>query len=201
MSYICERCGKVVEDSDKFGSGRFCSRSCANSRQHSEETKHKLSIAAKNNESWKNLLDDSGQFLFTKINRSKGEIKLLEQLKNLMPDSDWTFGKIGEYMGVTLTPDMFSRKLKCVIEYDGIWHFKDIHGQLSRKQEYDRKMIQYCSSIQYKIIRIDEQYTYDIKNIVDLILNDDRKMILLGDRYQYLCEDDNLSSPPLLPNI
>lgn len=39
MSYICEHCGKVVEDKDKFGSGRFCSRACANSHAHSDEWK------------------------------------------------------------------------------------------------------------------------------------------------------------------
>ena len=42
MSYICERCGKQVEDSEKFGSGRFCSRACANARIHSAETKDKI---------------------------------------------------------------------------------------------------------------------------------------------------------------
>lgn len=42
MSYICERCGKQVEDSEKFGSGRFCSRACANARTHSKETKDKI---------------------------------------------------------------------------------------------------------------------------------------------------------------
>lgn len=42
MSYICERCGKVVEDSDKFGSGRFCSRSCANARERTPEVKEKI---------------------------------------------------------------------------------------------------------------------------------------------------------------
>lgn len=35
----------------KFGSGRFCSRSCANTRKHSEETKSKLSNANKNSTS------------------------------------------------------------------------------------------------------------------------------------------------------
>jgi len=42
MSYICERCGKVVEDSDKFGSGRFCSRACANTRERTPEVKEKI---------------------------------------------------------------------------------------------------------------------------------------------------------------
>ena len=42
MSYVCEKCGKIVEDSEKFGSGRFCSRSCANGHKHSEETKQNI---------------------------------------------------------------------------------------------------------------------------------------------------------------
>ena len=33
---------KQVEDSEKFGSGRFCSRACANTRIHSAETKDKI---------------------------------------------------------------------------------------------------------------------------------------------------------------
>lgn len=37
----CEKCGKVI--TEKFGSGRFCSRSCANGRPHTEEQKQKIS--------------------------------------------------------------------------------------------------------------------------------------------------------------
>lgn len=37
----CERCGSII--TQKFGSGRFCCRSCANNRKHSEETKKKIS--------------------------------------------------------------------------------------------------------------------------------------------------------------
>ena len=40
MSYICEKCGKLV--TEKYGSGRFCSRECANSRSHSIEVKNKI---------------------------------------------------------------------------------------------------------------------------------------------------------------
>lgn len=47
MSYICERCGKVVEDTEKFGSGRFCSRACANARERSAEVKEKISKGLK----------------------------------------------------------------------------------------------------------------------------------------------------------
>ena len=41
----CEHCGKVMIE--KFGSGRFCSRTCANRHKHSEETKQKISIQSR----------------------------------------------------------------------------------------------------------------------------------------------------------
>lgn len=41
----CERCGKEILS--VFGSGRFCSRSCANTRKHTEEQKQKISSKLK----------------------------------------------------------------------------------------------------------------------------------------------------------
>lgn len=43
--HTCERCGKVM--TEKFGSGRFCSRNCANKRVQSNRTKTKISIKIK----------------------------------------------------------------------------------------------------------------------------------------------------------
>lgn len=37
--HTCEKCGKVM--TEKFGSGRFCSRSCANSKEQTEEMNEK----------------------------------------------------------------------------------------------------------------------------------------------------------------
>lgn len=42
---ICESCG--VNHDGSFGSGRFCSRGCANRRNHSNETKDKISDSVK----------------------------------------------------------------------------------------------------------------------------------------------------------
>ena len=39
----CEKCGNIM--TEKFGSGRFCSRACANSRSHSIETRKKISFS------------------------------------------------------------------------------------------------------------------------------------------------------------
>lgn len=44
--YYCEKCGKLV--TKKFGSGRFCSRKCANSRILIKETRQKISNTVKN---------------------------------------------------------------------------------------------------------------------------------------------------------
>ena len=41
---ICPRCGKEFENTTKR---TYCSRSCANVRYHSEETKNKISISQK----------------------------------------------------------------------------------------------------------------------------------------------------------
>lgn len=43
---ICERCGK--EHDGSFGSGRFCSRKCANTRELSSSTKKKIADSVKN---------------------------------------------------------------------------------------------------------------------------------------------------------
>lgn len=45
MGVVCEKCG--IENEGTFGSGRFCSRSCANSRIRTEETKQKISESMK----------------------------------------------------------------------------------------------------------------------------------------------------------
>ena len=44
--HICETCGKVM--TEKYGSGRFCCRSCANTRTKSEESKLKVSQSLRN---------------------------------------------------------------------------------------------------------------------------------------------------------
>ena len=49
--HICEKCGKVM--TEKFGSGRFCSRSCANSKDRPADVKKKISSSVKLTESIK----------------------------------------------------------------------------------------------------------------------------------------------------
>lgn len=43
--HVCEHCGKIM--TEKFASGRFCNRKCANSKQHSSETIERISQSMK----------------------------------------------------------------------------------------------------------------------------------------------------------
>lgn len=54
----CERCGKIL--TEKYGSGRFCSRSCANSKKLTEEQRNERRLKLINNPNFKpfkSLLD------------------------------------------------------------------------------------------------------------------------------------------------
>lgn len=53
--YKCEKCGKEV--TEKFGSGRFCSKSCANSRVRPQEVKDKISKTIKSHITYVNDVD------------------------------------------------------------------------------------------------------------------------------------------------
>lgn len=64
--FICEKCGK--EHDGSFGSGRFCSESCAHARTHSDETKQKI------RESLNNYLDGLDPNRLTKQQRIEKNI-------------------------------------------------------------------------------------------------------------------------------
>jgi hypothetical protein len=61
--YTCRRCKK--ECFEKFGSGQFCSRQCANARERTEETKKKISSGVRNCDA----------YLKGRINSRKGKTK------------------------------------------------------------------------------------------------------------------------------
>lgn len=197
--HTCDCCGRLMIE--KYGSGRFCSKSCANRRAHSNETKLKISSSIKklviNHPEFfgfhNNLSEDPN--CYSKFS-SRRERELRDFLKEQFPDAGFTTGHFCDvyinnkrYM---LNPDMYSHKYKLVIEYDGIWHFKDIHNQLDSKQFKDRLLFEWIKASDYSLIRIDEEYKISNTEFLDLIktvLNSHtRQIILLGDRYSYLTD-------------
>jgi hypothetical protein len=82
---------------------------------------------------------------------------------------------------------MYSDKLKICFEYDGIWHFKDIHGQLERKQYKDKLLKKWCKVNNYKLIRLDEECFINPEQVANIVYDSTIEHItLIGDRYNYL---------------
>lgn len=163
FSVKCFKCGKdfiVTERSKQFPIKEkyFCSRACANSRVFTKETEQKRSQSNRTSTKkiWKDPYYINKQLNKRKLFTSKGETEIRNCFIADYPNDGWTFGKFAEYKETSLICDLYSKKLKVVIEYDGIWHFKDIHGQLADKQYKDSLLKEFCAINGYKLIRVKE---------------------------------------------
>jgi len=167
----------------------FCNIKCANSRRlaFSKETVEKIrkkSISLWQNEEYVQKQLKNNKKFFT----SKGEEDIKKFFKTVCPDDEWTSGGNLKQNGLSLIRDLFSKKLKVCIEYDGVWHFKDIYGQLKIKQKKDRALEKWCLENGYKLIRIDEELYKQNKIywkhlILDEVYNGEHQIIKFGNKY------------------
>jgi hypothetical protein len=165
-SVVCykENCDNVVDIVYREGKKKeknFCSRSCANSRVWSKEVNDQRS---KNTSmSIKKLWKDNKSFRKRQLNRkrfytSKGEREIVDHFKNNHPNITWKTGGGLKYKDEILVRDLWVDDLKISLEYDGIWHFKDIHNQLEKKQFKDKLMNEYCENNNFLLIRVKEEF-------------------------------------------
>jgi hypothetical protein len=162
----------------------FCSYKC--SRYRSQGCRDKLRITAAN--LWKNE-EYANKVIVNNTNRnkiftSKGEEEIKKFLKETYINDEWTSGGGFKYNGINLTRDMYSNKLKVIVEYDGVWHFKDIHGQLEDKQMKDRLLDEWVIKNDWRIIRLkDDLYRKDknkwLDKLIDCIYNRSETIIKL----------------------
>jgi hypothetical protein len=186
----CHKCTNLMTIQYRPGKRKdryYCSRSCANSRgPRSDDAKKKLRENMLN--LWKSGYYDNttakNHLKQRKMFSSKVERYIVDYFRKTFPNDEWTFGG-GLYVDdrTHISRDLYSNKLKICFEYDGIWHFKDIHGQLDGKQRKDRLLEDWCRDNDYRLIRIDEAAYIDINQIVDLIYNRSEMLIKVGERY------------------
>jgi len=163
----CHNCGKLKVHKYRDGKRKeknFCSSSCANKRIHSEKTKKKIEESTRivSIKLWNDEEYTKKQLNRNKVFSSKGEREVRNYFIEKYPDHGWTFGGGIKYNDVPLTRDMYSNILKICVEYDGIWHFKDIHNQLKEKKKKDNYLEKWCKENGYRMIRIkDELYLKD----------------------------------------
>jgi hypothetical protein len=137
-----------------------------------EEAKKKKGIKTK--QAWRDgrckpWIINHGKFRFT----SKGEEEIRNYFIDNFPEDEWTFGGGIKVEDKRISRDLYSNKLKVCIEYDGIWHFKDIKGQLKKKQYKDSLLEKWCIENSYKLIRIKEEvYLKDKINLLNLVVSE-----------------------------
>ena len=181
----CKTCGKEFFSKANI----FCNNSCAakfnnNVRIPYERTyitsewKNKQSITTKRN--WAEGKLTTSRRIFS----SKTEREIVKHFKEKYPKDGWKSGgrlKLNEEE--TLSRDMWSDVLKVCFEYDGIWHFKDIYGQLDKKQNKDKLLELWCINNNYRLVRVDEDCYKNIQQIEELIYNSLDAIIKIGNSY------------------
>jgi len=176
---ICNRCFEnftITEVKSKFKSRRnryFCSIKCSKSRSD-DETKRKISESTK--KLWKNE-EYANKIIKNNTNRnirfsSKGEEEIKYYLKENHKLDNWTSGGGFKYKDKILTRDIYSNDLKIIVEYDGVWHFKDIHGKLEEKQTKDRLLEEWVIVNDWRIVRIsDDLYRKEKEKYLEILIN------------------------------
>lgn len=87
----CEKCEN--DHNGDFGSGRFCSRTCANTKNHSTETKNKISASIRLSES-ANFKSQEHRDKFVSGAKKANEKWIQTQLNSLM-DADYSTLSVG----------------------------------------------------------------------------------------------------------
>lgn len=183
---ICSKhnCNKEFEikyRTNKKKEKYFCCRSCANYRgstkkYFTDEVKKKCASASK--KAW-----GDGIYKNNKIFTSKNERLLVKYFKEKFPDYKWKNGGSLKYKDQRIVRDLWSDVLKICFEYDGVWHFKDIHGQLEKKQQKDKLLEEWCLENNYRLIRIDELEYISPYQIEKLIFEKHNPILKIGKRY------------------
>jgi hypothetical protein len=182
----CKQCNKEFVGRYK----KFCCSTCSaifnnTGRKHLEKTKSKISKSTSISIKKKWVQGDYNHIAkVSPIFTSKNECEIVYFFKNNFPADEWKSGGNLKFTETDrLSRDLYSDKLKVCFEYDGIWHFEDIHGQLTRKQTKDILLKNWCRDNNYRLVRVDEDSYIDCNQIVDLIYNRTDPVILIGTRY------------------
>ena len=148
----------------------------------SEENKKIISEKIKNH--WKNgKFDNMDNWSQNKLFSSCKEREIVKYFKEKYTNDFWKSGGLLKSGDFRISRDLYSDILKICIEYDGIWHFKDIKGQLEKKKEIDWELEKWCKKNDYRLIRIQEGFFVSMEHLSNLVYNSKEKIIKIGNSY------------------
>jgi len=184
----CRKCNKEIAIAyykDKRKEFYHCSQTCANSRgPRTEEVKKLISVSLK--KAWISGKFDHVDYVSNNpFFSSKKEREIVKHFKETFPNDEWKSGGHLRFEGYSITRDLYSDKLKVCFEYDGVWHFKDIHGQLADKQEKDAALEKWCINNNYRLIRLEENHFENFNHIENIIYNETDSITKIGSSYKH----------------
>lgn len=141
--YYCEKCGKpVYERIGKYDTGRFCSRSCANSRVRTDEIKKKISDSNRSNYEYEEY--NGKIYTKQKIEQLKKEKENPEisKLKNPLIGHEYdVYDKkiytIGEARKLKRRDEYKNDRVNGKYRKKGIDLFKEINAENSPYKDFD----------------------------------------------------------------
>jgi hypothetical protein len=160
----------------------YCSVSCRNSRGKMSDKTKKI-ISERISSLWKEGKFDNIMINNNRVFSSKNERLITDYFKKNFNNDGWKSGGIIKYKDTRLSRDMYSDKLKICFEYDGIWHFKDIHGQLEDKKKKDLYLELWCIENNYRLIRLQDEFFENVDQVYNLLYNTKENIIKVGDKY------------------
>lgn len=193
--HLCKTKFNIQEYENDFPTKEryFCSIKCRNSRILTTEIKQKISNTINKQKIYLkeyDLKEYNRRFGLRGNNNkftSKSERLIRDYIIQMFPNDEWTYGGHLIINNVGISRDLYSKKLRICFEYDGIWHFKNIHNQLQLKQLKDQALEQWCINNNYRLIRISESWFYEHNNnpecIIPLLYNSNEKILKLGNEY------------------
>lgn len=191
-NYIIVNVREKLLQNKKF----YCSSKCAHQRKiiFTDEIKQKISTTIKNRA---NYLKENDPVEFARCFgprcnnhrfTSQNERLIRDFIIQKFPLDGWTYGGHLVVDNLGISRDLYSNKLKICFEYDGIWHFKNIHDQLELKQKKDAALEKWCKNNNYRLIRISESWFIedlkkDVNAIIPIIYNTTNQILKLGKEY------------------
>lgn len=186
--WICSKPDCINSIDIKYREGKrkekyYCSQSCANSRGKMSDENKKI-ISSKISKKWEEgVFDHIMEKFENKKFSSRNEREIVKYFKLNFPLDGWKSGGMLLHNGYRISRDLYSDILKVCFEYDGIWHFKDINGQLESKKNKDEALESWCIEKGYRLIRLQDEFFENMEQVYDLIYERKENIIKLGDRY------------------
>lgn len=139
------------------------------SKVHYINSRNKVEIICKNHGSFWQSPDNHYKHGCPKCKTSKGENKIRKFLKNnkIRYEEQKIFEKCKDK--ISLRFDFYLPNKNNIIEFDGIYHYKNIYGDLKKQKKRDKIKNKFCKNNNIKLIRIPY---WEYNNIENILINE-----------------------------